>query len=56
MLIEGTNSNTASLVASYASQIINAYSAQLTGDRMNLRLLARSTSEPNRAAPSGDYS
>lgn len=47
VLIEGTNSNTASLVASYASQIINAYSAQLTGDRMNMRLLARSTSEPN---------
>ena len=31
VLIEGTNSNTASLVASYASQIINAYSAAIDG-------------------------
>lgn len=47
VLIEGTNSNTASLVASYASQILNSYSAEWTGDQMNMRLLARSTSERN---------
>ena len=47
VLIEGTNSNTASLVASYASQILNSYSAEWAGDQMNMRLLARSTSERN---------
>jgi ABC-2 type transport system permease protein len=47
VLIDGTNSNTASLVASYASQILNDYSAEWTEDQMNMRILARSRSEPN---------
>jgi ABC-2 type transport system permease protein len=47
VLIDGTNSNTASLVASYASQILNDYSAEWTEDQTNMRLLARSRSEPN---------
>jgi ABC-2 type transport system permease protein len=46
VLIEGTNSNTASLVASYASQILNAYSAEWAENQMNMRLLARSMSQP----------
>jgi ABC-2 type transport system permease protein len=46
VLVEGTNSNTASLVSSYANQILSAYSGELTRDQMTARLLARSITEP----------
>jgi ABC-2 type transport system permease protein len=41
ILVDGTNSNTASLVASYANQVVAAYSAGLADRRQNQRLLAR---------------
>ena len=42
VLIDGTNSNTASLVSSYAGQIIAAFSADVVAGRQNVRILARS--------------
>ena len=41
VLVDGTNSNTASLVSSYASQVIGAYCGERTRDQQNVRLLAR---------------
>jgi ABC-2 type transport system permease protein len=49
VLIEGTNSNTASLVMSYASQIVSAYNGEWTRDRLNMQLLARSAGEKSEA-------
>ena len=49
VLIEGTNSNTASLVMSYASQIVSAYTGEWTRDRLNMQLLARSAGEKSEA-------
>jgi ABC-2 type transport system permease protein len=42
ILIDGTNSNTASLVASYAGQIIAAFSSAQLAGQQNARILARS--------------
>lgn len=52
VLIDGTNSNTASLVSSYAGGVIAAFSSEVTGDQQNMRVLARSPSGPvNGAIP-----
>ena len=42
MLIDGTNSNTASLVSSYAGEIIAAYSADVMAGQQRVRVLTRS--------------
>lgn len=39
VLVEGTNSNTASLVSSYAGQIISRYGTDLAGEKANARIL-----------------
>jgi ABC-2 type transport system permease protein len=46
ILVEGVNSNTASLVASYASQVVARYGADLLGRQQNQRLLARGVKAP----------
>jgi ABC-2 type transport system permease protein len=46
VLLDGTNSNTASLVASYASSIVAEFSGAVSGARQNVRILTRS---PNAA-------
>lgn len=42
VLVDGTNSNTASLVSSYAGEIVAAYGAAALGQQQNGRVLARS--------------
>ncbi len=42
VLIDGTNSNTASLISSYASGVIAQFSADAMADQQKVRLLARS--------------
>jgi ABC-2 type transport system permease protein len=42
VLIDGTNSNTASLVSSYAGEIIAAYSADVMAGQQRVRVLTRS--------------
>jgi ABC-2 type transport system permease protein len=44
VLIEGTNSNTASLVSSYSSQIVSTYGAELSGHQAKARIASRSGS------------
>ena len=52
VLIDGTNSNTASLVSSYAGEIIAAYAADVMGDQQRVRILTRSPgSAVNATAP-----
>jgi ABC-2 type transport system permease protein len=52
ILIDGTNSNTASLVATYASSIISDYSGKVLGRQQNMRVMARSpATAPNFSAP-----
>jgi ABC-2 type transport system permease protein len=51
VLVEGTNSNTASLVSSYANQIISTYSAQALQQQMQLKKMARSQAPVNLSAP-----
>src|SRR4051794_19518944 len=46
VLIDGTNSNTASLVASYAGSIIADFSGAVSADRQNVRILARNPAGP----------
>jgi ABC-2 type transport system permease protein len=41
VLVDGTNSNTASLVASYAGQVIAAYSVDVAGEQQAMRVMAR---------------
>lgn len=41
ILVDGTNSNTASLASAYTSQLIAAYSAKLAPTQMRTRLMAR---------------
>jgi ABC-2 type transport system permease protein len=54
VLIDGTNSNTASLVASYAGSIIADFSGAVSADRQNVRILARNPAGPvSAAAPQG---
>jgi len=43
VLVDGTNSNTASLVSSYAGQIVARYSSQALVNQQRTRLMARST-------------
>ncbi len=52
VLIDGTNSNTASLVSSYAGEIIADFSADQAGIQQNVRILTRSSgSAVNAGAP-----
>ncbi len=52
VLIDGTNSNTASLVSSYAGEIIADFSAYQAGMQQNVRILTRSSgSAVNAGAP-----
>jgi len=44
VLLDGTNSNTASLVSGYAAQVIATYSQQVSGDAQRARLVAGTTS------------
>lgn len=46
VLVDGTNSNTASLVSGYAGSVIADFSAAASADRQNVRVLARSASAP----------
>ncbi|MBK9169880.1 MAG: ABC transporter permease [Bryobacterales bacterium] len=46
VLVDGTNSNTASLVSSYASRIVARYSQSLLDDQKNRQLLARGALQP----------
>jgi len=39
ILVEGTNSNTASLVSSYATQVVNQYSSELLAEQQDARLV-----------------
>ena len=50
VLIDGTNSNTASLVSSYAGSIIADFSGTITSERQNVRILARNPAGPVSAA------
>src|SRR6266545_3161801 len=51
-LVDGTNSNTASLISSYVGQIVAAWSAERLAGQQNARLLARSPAGPvNGAVP-----
>ena len=43
VLLDGTNSNTASLVSSYSGQVIAAYSGKVLARQQKARLMARST-------------
>lgn len=52
ILVDGANSNTASLVSSYASRIVAAFSAEELAARQKARLMARAASGPaNLAMP-----
>jgi ABC-2 type transport system permease protein len=46
VIVEGTNSNTASLVSSYASEIVAQYSAGTLASQQNSRILSRSQTAP----------
>lgn len=52
VLIDGTNSNTASLVAGYAGSVVADFSGRISGERQNARLLSRGAAAPvNAGAP-----
>jgi ABC-2 type transport system permease protein len=46
ILIDGTNSNTASIVGSYAGQVISGFSGAVTAAQQNARILTRSPASP----------
>jgi ABC-2 type transport system permease protein len=46
ILVEGTNSNTASLVSSYASLVVAGYGGRVSASQQSRRILARSVSGP----------
>src|ERR1051326_1477908 len=50
VLVDGTNSNTASLVSSYAGEVIAEFSSNILAEQQNVRLLARSPAGPMNAA------
>ena len=50
VLVDGSNSNTASFVSSYAGQVIGAFSAGVMSRQQNTRLLTRSAAVPVNAA------
>src|SRR6185295_18369009 len=55
ILVDGTNSNTASLVGSYAGQVVADYAAAVSGAQQNVRLLGRGIVQPaNFAVPQVD--
>lgn len=41
ILVEGTNSNTASLISSYATQVVSGYASELLVEQQNARLVER---------------
>ena len=52
VLVDGSNSNTASLVSAYASSIVADFSSAISAERQNARLLARGAPAPvNAGAP-----
>jgi len=52
ILIDGSNSNTASLLSSYIATAISDYTGNVLASQQNLRIMSRSpTSPPNLAAP-----
>ncbi len=51
ILVEGTNSNTASIVTGYANQIVSDYSAKVLTSQMQQRKMARATSPVNLSTP-----
>jgi ABC-2 type transport system permease protein len=52
VLVDGSNSNTASLVSSYATQVIGAFSQERMGEQQAVRMLARNMpGPPNASAP-----
>src|SRR5262249_44738589 len=52
VLVDGTNSNTASLVSSYAAQVVGEFSGDVISRQQNTRMLARGAASPvNAAAP-----
>ncbi len=51
ILVEGTNSNTASIVTGYANQIVSDYSAKVLTGQMQQRKMARATSPVNLTTP-----
>jgi ABC-2 type transport system permease protein len=51
ILIDGTNSNTAAIVSSYATQIVSSYAARMLEEQLNSRIMARAG--PNAGAVSG---
>jgi len=53
VLIDGTNSNTASIVAGYAGAVIADFSAAASADRQSVRILARGANSPPPAASPG---
>ena len=46
VLIDGTNSNTASLISSYSGEILSRYSSSRMDEGRNVRLLVRGASAP----------
>ena len=46
ILVDGANSNTASLVASYAGRVVAAYASELLGRQQSGRVLARGATSP----------
>lgn len=46
ILVDGTNSNTASLISSYSNQVVAAYANEILGRQQNQRLLARGVVSP----------
>jgi ABC-2 type transport system permease protein len=53
VLIDGTNSNTASIVAGYAGAMIADFSAAASAERQSVRILARSANSPPPSAMPG---
>jgi ABC-2 type transport system permease protein len=55
VLIDGTNSNTAQLIASYAGEIVADYAAQASANRQNARVITMSAgAAPNLSMPELD--
>ncbi len=50
ILLDGTNSNTAAIVSSYATQIVSSYGSRLLEEQLNSRIMARAG--PNAGAVS----
>jgi ABC-2 type transport system permease protein len=52
ILVDGANSNTASLLSGYISSAISGYTAKVLASQQNMRIMSRSpTSAPNLAVP-----